>query len=85
MTRTLAGHADEVTALAVAPDGLQLASASQDQTVRLWNMEASDAHRTLAGHRGPVWAETYSPDGRRIATGGADRVVRVWTSRPAGS
>ena len=45
----LQGHSAPVVSLAVSPDGTALASASWDQTVRLWTL-SSGAARVLEGH-----------------------------------
>ena len=72
--RTLAGHADGVTAVAVTPDGRQAVSASQDRTLKVWDLASGAELRTLAGHAGGVTAVAVTPDGRqrRLGLGGPD-------------
>ena len=48
--QVLAGHTDWVRAVAFSPDGTQLASASYDGTVRVWDAATGTALRTLADH-----------------------------------
>ena len=36
---TFKGHSDEVSCIAISPDGTRIASGSDDNTVRLWNTE----------------------------------------------
>jgi WD40 repeat protein len=73
----------EVMALAVRPDGRQLAGASSDETVMLWDLPSdrdarwlpSKPSRQLTGHHTRVWAVTYSPDGRWLASGSEHGVM----------
>ncbi|WP_203914343.1 WD40 repeat domain-containing serine/threonine protein kinase [Rhizocola hellebori] len=74
----LAGHKDQVWAVAWASDSKRIASASADFTVRLWTTTSDAATRVLTGHAGEVWAVQWSPDGTHVASGAADNTTRIW-------
>lgn len=74
----LQGHQGPVQALAYAPGGAFLASASHDRTVKLWDIGSQRELCTLRGHRGPVECLAFSPDGRWLASGSLDETVRLW-------
>lgn len=73
----LDGHTAPVAALAVSPDGAALASASWDQTVRLWPL-AGGAPRVLDGHTQNVNGVAFAPDGRTLVSVSYDQSVRIW-------
>jgi WD40 repeat protein len=75
-----------VESLAYSPDGHRLASAHDDRTVRVWNV---DTHRQLfeplRGHTDMARSVAFSPDGHLLASASFDGTVRLWdptTGRP---
>jgi cytochrome c len=73
----LEGHTAPIAALAASPDGATLASASWDQTVRLWPL-AGGAARMLEGHTQNVNGVAFAPDGRTLVSVSYDQSVRIW-------
>ncbi|MBP5977609.1 hypothetical protein HW132_34105, partial [Brasilonema sp. CT11] len=54
-----------------------IASGSDDETVRLWNLNGQ-LLRSFKGHSSSVKSVVFSPDGKTIASGSADNTVRLW-------
>jgi cytochrome c len=74
----LEGHTAPIVALAASPDGATLASASWDQTIRLWPL-AGGAPRLLEGHTQNVNGVAFAPDGRTLVSVSYDQSVRIWS------
>src|SRR5438270_7856771 len=74
----LTGHADLVYGVAFSPDGKLLATASFDNTVKLWDFAARKELRTLTGHGKPVYSVAFSPDGATLASASQDQTIRLW-------
>ena len=72
------GHQGPIAALAAAPDGRALASASWDRTVRLWSLaRPGEAARVVAEHPGPVNGVAFLADGATLVSASYDGQVRL--------
>jgi eukaryotic-like serine/threonine-protein kinase len=72
---SLEGHRSWVSSLKMLPDGMTLASASADHTIRLWDLKTRRPTRTLRGQNDELWTMDVSPDGRWLASGCRDGSV----------
>ncbi len=75
------GHTEATTSVSWSPDGSRIATASRDNTARVWDSRSGTEVLALKGHTESVSSASWSPDGSRIATASDDNTARVWDAR----
>ncbi|KAL5632100.1 hypothetical protein ACGC1H_000203 [Rhizoctonia solani] len=75
----LDGHTNSITRLTLSPNCTRIASSSDDQTIRLWDVENGRMLRCLET-RSSVRAVAFSPNSILIAAG-LGRTLQVWNSQ----
>ncbi|MEH1849851.1 MAG: AAA-like domain-containing protein [Nostoc sp.] len=74
----LEGHGSYVLNVSFSPDGKMIATASKDQTAKLWNIDGQLLH-TFQGHSSDVRGLSFSPDSKMIATASFDGTAKLWS------
>ena len=71
-------HEQGVTCVAFSPDGLRIATASDDGTAKVWDAKSGRQLLTFDKHTSSVLSVAFSPQGERIVSGSADCTARIW-------
>ncbi|MBD2385910.1 nSTAND1 domain-containing NTPase [Cylindrospermum sp. FACHB-282] len=66
-----------VNSVSFFPDGQQVTTGGNDDTVRLWNLAGTKLSQFEA-HQDGVETVRISPDGKQLATAGKDGTVKLW-------
>jgi WD40 repeat protein len=78
LLRTLQGHTKGVTDVVVTPDSQKAVSASQDCTLKIWDLQQGIELHTLKGHTDGISGVVVTPDGKCCISSSWDGTLRVW-------
>lgn len=77
------GHTDRLTGAQLLPGGKVVLTASEDETLRLWDVETGREARLFEGQKRAIEHISVSPDGKRVlATSKTDGAKNAGDDRP---
>ncbi|CAJ0845945.1 7442_t:CDS:10 [Entrophospora sp. SA101] len=74
----ITGHQKLVNHVTFSPDGRLFASASFDNSVKLWDGVTGKFIATLRGHVAPVYQICWSSDSRLLISASKDSTLKIW-------
>jgi len=77
LIHTFEGHTDYVRSVCFSPCSNFICSGSDDETIKLWNIEDYQLITTLKGHIEWVLSVCFSPCGKYICSCSCDRSVKL--------
>lgn len=78
MVRMLHGHASHIWTLSFSKDGRWIATASDDSTIRIWDLDTGETVHVLVGHTDRLTSVMFSADRKKIVSGARDETIRIW-------
>lgn len=77
---TISASQDRVYSVSLNPKNSQLATASEDKSVKLWDLKGNLLN-TLKGHQNAVYQVVFSPTGNYLLTASRDGTAKLWTAQ----
>ena len=74
----LSGHTNQVRSFVFHPTEPRLFSASDDRSVRDWDLTMLREQRCMRGHQGAILSLAILPDGRQLVSASQDGNSKVW-------
>lgn len=71
-------HSEYVLTCKFSPNSQILATASSDETIKIWNTTNWTEEKKLVGHQQWVWDCAFSGDSSYLLTGASDKTARLW-------
>jgi len=75
---SLSGHRSPITQVIFHPVYSIIATAAEDNTIKVWDYETGDFERTLKGHTDSVQDISFDANGKVLASCSADLSIKIW-------
>ncbi|TPX31373.1 hypothetical protein SmJEL517_g05293 [Synchytrium microbalum] len=76
--RKLESDSDQLTCLAIKPNGRHLVTSARSLLLKLWDVESGELVKSWKAHEAPVLCMDFDPTSTLCATGSADSTIKVW-------
>jgi len=78
--RLYTGHTAPITSVEISPDGRLLATASEDSTVHVYDLNSAKPLKSFKAHTpgSSIYSLSFSKCSSVLLSGGSDCTVRVW-------
>lgn len=76
--RSVKAHEGGVTALAISPDSLIVATGGADAFIRLWSRANGRLLAEMKAHDDTIRSLQFSGDGKTLVSSSDDRQIRIW-------
>ena len=76
-------HPGTAYGVTFSPDGKRLATASNAQIVKVWDVLSGQKLLSFTGHTSAIVSRAFRPDGKRLATASRDGTAKIWNA-PSG-
>ncbi|KAJ0232975.1 WD40 repeat-containing protein [Hirschfeldia incana] len=74
----MTGHKQLVNHVCFSPNGQWIASASFDNSVKIWDGNTGEFITTFQAHIGSVYQISWSPDSRMLLSASKDSTLKIW-------
>jgi WD40 repeat protein len=75
-------HETDIMHIAMTQDGQTIASAGDDQVIKLWSIDGK-LKQTIDSHKDRIWQLAFSADGQTIFSASEDGTLKAWSrSKP---
>ncbi|KAI9036233.1 WD40 repeat domain-containing protein [Aspergillus affinis] len=75
--QTISGHNDHIHGIQLSSDGQQVVSASEDNTLRIWNADSTHFHPTASRPIADIEYLVLSPDSQIVVSAWSDGQIRL--------
>lgn len=76
--KKMKGHRARITKCCFHPVYTQIASASEDASIKLWDYETGECEQTLREHTGMVNYINFNHNGESMASCAKDMTIKLW-------